>query len=61
MEKNDLDYRHISPMDYYDLVDEDTGEPLDAQKVAEGVSREMKFLDEQRLGPRGASTKKHCQ
>eukprot|EP00971_Amphidinium_carterae_P176304 3495095-Amphidinium_carterae.1 len=50
MEKNHLDYRHISPSDYYNLVDEDTGEPLDAQKVAEGVNRVMKFLDEQRLG-----------
>eukprot|EP00971_Amphidinium_carterae_P220926 4386304-Amphidinium_carterae.1 len=34
----------------YNLVDEDNGEPLDAQKVAEGVNREMKFLEEQRLG-----------
>eukprot|EP00971_Amphidinium_carterae_P195430 3878317-Amphidinium_carterae.2 len=50
MEKNQLDYSHINPSDYYDLVDEDNGQPLDAQKVAEGVNREMKFLEEQRLG-----------
>eukprot|EP00971_Amphidinium_carterae_P079274 1568550-Amphidinium_carterae.3 len=36
--------------DYYNLVDEDNGQPLDARKVAEGVHREMKFLDEQGLG-----------
>eukprot|EP00971_Amphidinium_carterae_P025540 503838-Amphidinium_carterae.2 len=36
MEKNHLDYSHINPSDYYDLVNEDNGQPLDAQKVAEG-------------------------
>eukprot|EP00971_Amphidinium_carterae_P236061 4685016-Amphidinium_carterae.2 len=50
MEKNELDYSNISTADYCDLVDEDNGQPLDAQKVAEGVHREMKFLSEQRLG-----------
>eukprot|EP00971_Amphidinium_carterae_P007033 139166-Amphidinium_carterae.1 len=50
MEKNQLDYSHINPSDYYDLVNEDNRQPLDAQKVAEGVNREMKFLEEQRLG-----------
>eukprot|EP00971_Amphidinium_carterae_P348551 6490556-Amphidinium_carterae.1 len=49
MERNELDYGEISPEHYYDLVDEDNGQPLDAQTVAEGVRREMKFLDEQRL------------
>eukprot|EP00971_Amphidinium_carterae_P293160 5820480-Amphidinium_carterae.3 len=32
MEKNHLDYSHIIPSDYYNLVDEDNGQPLDAQK-----------------------------
>eukprot|EP00971_Amphidinium_carterae_P173428 3437877-Amphidinium_carterae.2 len=50
MERHEMDYSNISPSDYYDLVDEDNGQPLDAQKVAEGIHREMKFLDEQRLG-----------
>eukprot|EP00971_Amphidinium_carterae_P086194 1705375-Amphidinium_carterae.2 len=50
VEKNLLEYSNISPSDYYDLVDEDNGQPLDPQQVAEGVKREMKFLDEQRLG-----------
>eukprot|EP00971_Amphidinium_carterae_P296216 5883890-Amphidinium_carterae.1 len=50
MERNELDIKQISSSDYYDLVDEDTGEALDAQMVAEGVNREMKFLDEQKLG-----------
>eukprot|EP00971_Amphidinium_carterae_P241348 4792200-Amphidinium_carterae.2 len=50
MERNELDYSNIDPEQYYHLVDEDNGQPLDAQKVAEGVGREMKFLDEQRLG-----------
>eukprot|EP00971_Amphidinium_carterae_P338375 6475659-Amphidinium_carterae.1 len=50
MEKNELDYKQIRSYDYYDLVDEDTGEALDAQKVAEGANREMKFLEEQKLG-----------
>eukprot|EP00971_Amphidinium_carterae_P253646 5035649-Amphidinium_carterae.1 len=36
MEKNELEYKQISSSDYHDLVDEDTGEALDAQKVAEG-------------------------
>eukprot|EP00971_Amphidinium_carterae_P088820 1757667-Amphidinium_carterae.1 len=49
MEKNQLDYSHINPADCYDLVDEDNiGQPLDAQKVVEGVNREMTFLEEQR-------------
>eukprot|EP00971_Amphidinium_carterae_P254076 5044036-Amphidinium_carterae.3 len=50
MEKNQLDYSHINPSYYYDLVDEDNGQPLDAQKAAEGVNRETRFLEEQRLG-----------
>eukprot|EP00971_Amphidinium_carterae_P195626 3882197-Amphidinium_carterae.1 len=53
MEKNgleSLDFKQISSSEYYDLVDEDTGEPLDAQKVVEGVNREMQFLEEQKLG-----------
>eukprot|EP00971_Amphidinium_carterae_P149924 2972312-Amphidinium_carterae.1 len=50
MEKNVLDYKYINQADYQDLVDEDTGEPRDAQKVAEGLNREMKFLNEQTLG-----------
>eukprot|EP00971_Amphidinium_carterae_P151969 3011739-Amphidinium_carterae.3 len=50
MDKNVMDYGNISASDYYDLVDEDNGQPLDAQKMAEGVHREMKFLGEQRLG-----------
>eukprot|EP00971_Amphidinium_carterae_P139667 2767031-Amphidinium_carterae.1 len=45
-----LDYSHINTSDYYDLVDEDNRQPLDAQKVAEGLNREMSFLEEQRLG-----------
>eukprot|EP00971_Amphidinium_carterae_P351973 6492370-Amphidinium_carterae.2 len=49
-EKNVLEYSNISPEYYYDLVDEDNVQPLDAQKVVEGVHREMKFLNEQRLG-----------
>eukprot|EP00971_Amphidinium_carterae_P202812 4024633-Amphidinium_carterae.1 len=36
METNVLDYKCISQADYQNLVDEDTGEALDAQKVAEG-------------------------
>eukprot|EP00971_Amphidinium_carterae_P100447 1986730-Amphidinium_carterae.1 len=32
MERNELDFKQISSSDYYDLVDEDTGEALDAQK-----------------------------
>eukprot|EP00971_Amphidinium_carterae_P317583 6313129-Amphidinium_carterae.1 len=52
-QKNHLDCSHIDPSDYYHLVDEDgldSGQPLDAQKVVDGVNREMKFLEEQRLG-----------
>eukprot|EP00971_Amphidinium_carterae_P067168 1329591-Amphidinium_carterae.1 len=36
MERNELDYKMISSSDYQNLLDEDTGEALDAQKVAEG-------------------------
>eukprot|EP00971_Amphidinium_carterae_P024649 486000-Amphidinium_carterae.1 len=50
MERNSVDYSNISPEYYYDLVDEDNGQPLGARKVAEGVHQEMRFLDEQRLG-----------
>eukprot|EP00971_Amphidinium_carterae_P154148 3057136-Amphidinium_carterae.5 len=52
MERNELDYSNIDPdlEQYHNLVDEDNDQPLDAQRVAEGVRREMKFLDEQRLG-----------
>eukprot|EP00971_Amphidinium_carterae_P312416 6209288-Amphidinium_carterae.2 len=50
MDKNELDYSNISAEDYYDLVDEDNGQPLEPNKVAEGVHREMQFLNEQRLG-----------
>eukprot|EP00971_Amphidinium_carterae_P285430 5666810-Amphidinium_carterae.2 len=49
MERNEMDCSNIRPEHYYDLVDEDNGQPLDARKVAEGVHLEMKFLDEQRL------------
>eukprot|EP00971_Amphidinium_carterae_P351543 6492157-Amphidinium_carterae.9 len=45
-----MDYSNIDPSDYYDLVDEDIGQRLDAQKVAQGVNREMKFPEEQKLG-----------
>eukprot|EP00971_Amphidinium_carterae_P159275 3157543-Amphidinium_carterae.1 len=50
MERNELDYKQISSSDYHNLLAEDTGEALDSQKVAEGVNREMKFLEEQKLG-----------
>eukprot|EP00971_Amphidinium_carterae_P331943 6465804-Amphidinium_carterae.3 len=45
-----MGYSNISPEYYYNLVDEDNGQSLDAQQVADGVRQEMKFLDEQRLG-----------
>eukprot|EP00971_Amphidinium_carterae_P172664 3422656-Amphidinium_carterae.3 len=48
MDKNEVDYSNISAAEYYDLVDEDTGQKL--QPSRGGVHREMKFLKEQRLG-----------
>eukprot|EP00971_Amphidinium_carterae_P242060 4806031-Amphidinium_carterae.1 len=50
METNEVDYSCLAVADYYNLRDEDTGAPLNAAKVLEGVQREMQFMKDQNMG-----------